>query len=104
MATPEIPCCEIPVLLIFCFWKTANPETPCGEVPVLLNFQFLQNQQIQRCHVVNSSFVEFPVFVESANPEVPCGKLLVLLVSSFAEQQPQRCLAVRYQFVDFQFL
>ena len=54
--------------------------------------------------MVNSSFVEFPVFVESANPEVPCGKLPVLLVSSFAEQQPQRCLVVRYQFVDLQFL
>ena len=82
MATPEIPCCEIPVLLIFCFCKTANPEMPCGEVPVLLNFQFLQNQQIQRCHVVNSSFVKFPVFVESANPEMPCGEVPVLIIYS----------------------
>ena len=49
MATTQIPCCEVPVL---------------------------PNQQIQRCHVVNSSFVEFPVFVESANPEMPCGVVL----------------------------
>ena len=67
-ANLEIPCCEVPVLLIFCFCKlTANPEMPCGEVPVLLNFQFLQNQQIQRCHVVTFQFCWISSFCRISN-------------------------------------
>ena len=80
MATPEILCCEVPVLLIFCFCKTANPEMPCGEVPVLLNFQFLQNQQTRRCHVVNSCFYNLQ-FCRMVTLDMPCVKVSDLLIS-----------------------
>ena len=71
MATPQIPCCEVPVLLVFfSFCKSANPE-PCGE------FQFC-------------------VFVESANPEMPCGAVL-----SFVEWQLQIHHVIRLQFCWF---
>ena len=64
MATPEIPCYEVSVLLNSCFCKTANAKLPHGEVPVLLNFS---------------------VFLESANPEMPCGEVPVLIIYSFVE-------------------